>query len=207
MNQIDHLVYASPTLEQGMEEIESLTGVKPVIGGKHPQWGTWNALISLGTDMFFEIISLDPGQANFSGPIIFELDKITESKLVRWVAKSYQIPEKTKSAESAGFFMGGVIDGQRKKQDGTILQWSLSDPAINPGDGLVPFFIDWKDTPHPGSATPEGCSLVSLTGVHPDPPGIHHKLAVLGLELVIQEGREPALLAELQTPKGLVRIS
>ena len=207
MNQIDHLVYASPILEQGMEEIESLTGVKPVIGGRHPQWGTWNALISLGPDMFFEIISLDPAQPNFNGPFIFELDIITESKLVRWVAKSDNISEQVNFAKAAGFSLGAVMDGQREKEDGTLLQWSLTDPVANPGDGLVPFLIDWKDTPHPGNATPEGCSLVRLSGVHPNPEIIRKQLYTIDLELEMKTGKNPALIAELQTPKGVVKIS
>ncbi len=33
---IDHLVFTAPTLEQGMDRIESLLGVRPVIGGRHP---------------------------------------------------------------------------------------------------------------------------------------------------------------------------
>ncbi len=37
---VDHVVYATPDLERGMEEIERLTGVSPTLGGEHPGRGT-----------------------------------------------------------------------------------------------------------------------------------------------------------------------
>jgi hypothetical protein len=204
--QIDHLVYASPTLEQGMAEIQELTAVKPVIGGKHLQWGTWNALISLGPQCFFEIIAIDPAQS-YVGPIIFDLDTITESKLVRWVAKSNRIPEQVKLAEAAGFSLGPVIEGQREKQDGTLLKWSLTDPLSNPGDGLIPFLIDWRDTPHPGSATPKGCMLLALSGKHPNPGIIQQMLQAIELDFEIEKGKTIELTATIQAPNGLIKIS
>lgn len=203
--QIDHLVYASPSLEQGMEEIETLTGVKPVIGGKHHQWGTWNALISLGPQCFFEIIAMDPTQS-YNGPIIFDLDQISKSKLVRWVAKSNQIPKQEKLAHDAGFSLGAVIVGQREKQDGTLLKWSLTDPLSNPGDGLIPFLIDWKDTPHPGGSTPKGCTLLALSGTHHNPDSIQHKLQVIGIDFEIEKGDTIELIATIQTPLGMIKV-
>ena len=47
MSRVDHLVYASPNLEEGIDRIESLLGVRATPGGSHPQWGTANALIAI----------------------------------------------------------------------------------------------------------------------------------------------------------------
>ena len=46
--EIDHLVFAAPTLAQGIEHIADLTGVAPRPGGKHAGMGTHNALVKLG---------------------------------------------------------------------------------------------------------------------------------------------------------------
>ena len=57
---IDHLVYACANLERGMDEIEAQLGTRPVRGGRHPKFGTHNALLGLGDGVYLEIASRDP---------------------------------------------------------------------------------------------------------------------------------------------------
>jgi hypothetical protein len=73
-------------------------------------------------------------------------------------------------------------------------------------DGLVPFFIDWAKTPHPaGSATP-GLSLIGLRAEHPDPEPVQEALFTLGLDLRVQRGPRPALIATVDSPRGRVEL-
>ena len=42
---VDHLVLGAATLEAGIAWAESTLGATPQRGGRHPQWGTHNALL------------------------------------------------------------------------------------------------------------------------------------------------------------------
>lgn len=46
LSRVDHLLYATPDLNRGVEEIEKLIGVRATEGGQHPGRGTRNALPS-----------------------------------------------------------------------------------------------------------------------------------------------------------------
>jgi hypothetical protein len=100
--------------------------------------------------------------------------------------------------------------GGRTRDDGLRLSWqSASRPEVvrgetPPGDWLIPFLIDWGDTPHPAATTPGQSRLVALQATHPDPAAVQAMLQALGLELVVEPGDEPALIATIDSPNGRV---
>jgi len=50
-----------------------------------------------------------------------------------------------------------------------LVAWEVTDPTTVLADGVVPFFIDWKTSPHPATSATVGPTLVELRGRHPDP--------------------------------------
>jgi hypothetical protein len=206
LTSVDHLVYATPDLQFGVETIEKMTGVRAASGGQHPGRGTRNALISLGPGVYLEIIGRDPDQPAPPQPRPFGIDDLKEPRLVTWVAKGENLESFANKVAHAGVKLGEVIDGSRQRADGVVLSWRFTDPRTVVFDGLVPFFIDWAKTPHPaGSATP-GLSLIGLRAEHPDPEPVQEALFTLGLDLRVQRGPRPALIATVDSPRGRVEL-
>jgi hypothetical protein len=70
----------------------------------------------------------------------------------------------------------------------------------------VPFFIDWGQTPHPAASAPQGAKLVDLRAEHPEPEEVEKILKSLGLDLPVEEGARPALVAVVASPRGRVEL-
>ncbi len=206
LSTVDHLVYATPDLQHGIETIEKLFGVRATPGGQHPGRGTRNALVSLGPGIYLEIIGPDPAQAQPSLPRPFGIDDLKEPRLVTWAAKGRNLESFANEAGRSGVKLGQVIDGSRRRTDGVMLSWRYTDPRTVVSDGVVPFFIDWGQTPHPSSTAAPGVSLIGLRAEHPDPGPVQNALGKLGLDLRVQRGPRPALIATVNSPRGRVEL-
>jgi hypothetical protein len=58
--ELDHLVVAARTLDEGARFVADALGVEPVAGGAHPAMGTHNRLVGLWGGAYLEVISIDP---------------------------------------------------------------------------------------------------------------------------------------------------
>jgi hypothetical protein len=199
---LDHLVYATPVLEQSLDQIEKSFGVRPLSGGRHPAWGTRNAILPLGPSTYLEIIGPEPG----ARPEIFGLPRLTAPRLVTWAAKGRRLTALTARALTHGIDLGLPRSGSRTRPDGLVLTWELTDPSKVSEGGLIPFFIDWGDSPHPASTEEARVQLQNFHAEHPEPAVLLRKLQSLDLDLPVQPGREPRLVATFRTPRGLATL-
>ena len=206
LTRIDHLVFATPDLQLGIDTIEKQLGVKATAGGQHPGLGTRNALVALGPASYLEIIGPDPEQPKPSGPRRFGIDDLTAPRLVRWVVKSSELPAVAEKAARAGVTLGPLASGSRKRPDGVVLAWRYTDPAVVVADGLIPFFIDWGSSPHPALTAARGATLVQLRAEHPDAVRVQKMLDQLGLGLRVSQASAPAILATIDSPRGRVEL-
>ena len=206
LSRVDHLAYATPDLERGVAEIEKLLGVRATPGGQHPGRGTRNALVALGPTSYLEIVGPDPDQPPPKEPRSFDIDHLTAPRLVGWAAKGSDLDALVRDAASRGVRLGEVKAGGRKRPDGVVLSWHVTDAATTPGDGIVPFFIDWGTSPHPAATAAKGATLVALRAEHPNPAEIRRMLAALGINLAVTQGPKPALIAIVECPKGRVEL-
>jgi quercetin dioxygenase-like cupin family protein len=203
---VDHLVYATPDLNRGVEEIEQRLGVRATAGGQHPGLGTRNALIALGPTVYLEIIGPDPEQPQPKQPRPFGLDGLKEAKLVTWCVNGPDLERLRNEAVRKGVLLGEVKAGSRRRPDGGQLSWQFTDPWVVLGEGIIPFFINWRDSAHPASTAAKGATLISLRAEHPNVRSVSEMLQHLGLDLPVTQGPTPALIAVIEGPRGRVEL-
>lgn len=205
---LDHLVYAVPDLDAGVEAIAGRLGVRPSAGGSHPGFGTRNALLALGPESYLEVVGPDPDQPDpredgRSRP--FGIDQLEEPRLVTWAVRPRAIVGSVAALRDAGFDLPDPIAMGRSRPDGVMLEWQLTVPMAV-GEGLVPFLIDWGSTPNPARDAPGDCRLVELRLAHPDPEAIGKALRAVGVELSVAAADRASLHAVIESPQGRVEL-
>lgn len=211
MAAIDHIVVAAPDLDAGTAAVAELVGMQPAPGGPHPGVGTRNTLLSLGDEVYLEIIAPDPEQPEPANPRPFGIDSLGRPKLVTFAVHASEgetIDDVVTAMRDCGEDPGEIISMSRVKPDGEELHWSLtlSPAGLADGAGLAPFVIEWGDTTHPAKVTPAGCTLVSMSGTHPDPDHIRALYGAIGIDVSVEAGDEVSLEAVLDTPNGQVTL-
>lgn len=203
---VDHLVYAVPDLRSGIEAVERVLGVRAEVGGRHPRYGTHNALLSLGPATYLEIVSADPELPRPARGRPFGVDAPGLPRLATWVLRDEAIEERAARAAAAGLALGAVQGGERARPDGSMVRWRLTDPYAMPVDGLVPFLIAWGSTPHPGSSAPAVGTLIGLRAEHPLPDPLRQAFAALGIDLDVAAAPRPGLVATLKVGDRVVEL-
>ena len=200
---LDHLVVAGPDFDTAVHWVEARLGVALVPGGRHPAWGTQNAVLPIGPSCYLEVIGPEhPGAL----PNLFGISALDSPRLVTWAAKSEDLALTLVQARALDIDLGARMPGRRVREDGTVLSWELTDPAAERESGLIPFFIDWKNGVHPSGDGPREVELVRLVAQHPDPEPLMERLEALGVPLLIQEGPVPNLSASFSLGGKLVQL-
>jgi hypothetical protein len=206
VSRVDHLVYVTPDFNRGIEEIEKLLGVRATPGGQQIGRGTRNALVALGPNAYLEILGPDPEQPSPKEPRPFGLDVLKESKLIAWFIKGSDLERLRSEAVGKGVPLGEIKSGSRRQTEGVQLSWKFTAPWMPVADGIVPFFIDWGDSPHPAVSAAKGASLVKLRAEHPEKKSVRRMLQQLKLDLPVKSGKSPALIAVIDSPRGRVEL-
>lgn len=205
MREIDHLVYATPDVDETVEALNELLGVRAVTGGSHPGRGTRNALIGLGPRCYLEIVGPDLAQPAQPGPRWFLIDSLKAPRLVAWAVRDAGLEERCKEAALASLAVGPIVEGSRRRPDGQLLSWRFTDPMVRPADGVVPFFIDWGTGPHPADLLPQEARLIELRVQHPESDPLAF-VKTLGTSASVFSAEPANLSATLETPRGAVNL-
>lgn len=188
---LDHLVYATPDLEESVRQLGKLTGVRPVEGGPHPGLGTRNHLLGLGELRYLEIIGPDPEQPEPEGPRPFGIDELTEPRLVGLGGTGRRHRGACRALPHARLRPGpdrAAVPPHPGRRGAAL----AADLSVR-GRRAVPDRLG--RTPHPARHLPV-VPLTAFGASHPEPARVRERLAALGVELDVREG-EPALVAML----------
>ena len=203
---IDHLVYATPDIDETVSDLAQSLGVEAVPGGRHLGYGTRNALLSLGSS-YLEIIGPDSGQPRPISGYWYGVENIGVARLVTWTAGVEHIERVAAHAHVLGYKPGDVHNLFRETPEGDRLSWRLTLPTMA-GNGLIPNLIEWDaDCPHPAETSPGGVVLRELIGYHPSPGTIQPMLDALRVDLEVRVADAPRLVALLDSPNGPVELS
>jgi hypothetical protein len=200
---LDHLVLATPDLAATLAEFTRRTGVEPAPGGVHVGRGTRNHLVALGGSSYLEIIGPDPEQAAPGRPRPFASLGLTTARTLTWAIAPPDLDAAITAARAQGYDPGPAKPMSRRRPDGTLLRWRLTDGEDADPSGLVPFLIDWGDSPHPTAAGLPLTPLLSMSGSAPDPEAVRRPVRSLGTDLALTVG-PVGLSFTLDTPKGPV---
>lgn len=213
--QVDHLVIAAATLEQGVAWCEATLGVQPGPGGQHVLMSTHNRLMKIESAGFpgayLEIIAIDPAAPPPGRARWFGLDDpalqariAQQPQLVHMVARTENLDMLRWGLVNAGQQPGLPVAAQRETPQG-LLSWQIlvRDDGVLPCGGALPTLIQWQGV-HPAArmaVSPIALKRLTLRGV---PGQAQAVLALRGVDFGAEPG--PALIAELDTPSGPVTL-
>jgi catechol 2,3-dioxygenase-like lactoylglutathione lyase family enzyme len=208
---LDHILLGCSDLDRGIAFVEQRLGVRAAFGGMHPGRGTQNALLSLGTRRYLEIIAPDPQQAGAEVPQDSHtnmetryLRELTEPKLVGWAAHPGNLEQFAARLRKAAIAFKGPQPGLRQRPDGRVLHWKTI-MLVDDHGGVLPFFIDWSaDSIHPSEDAPHGANLVEFNIAGPHPAELTKVSKSLDLDVGIEQSEKPQLRARIAVPNGKV---
>jgi Glyoxalase-like domain len=203
-NSIDHVILGCNNLDAGIDYVFQQTGVRAAAGGVHPGAGTRNALLSLGTRRYLEILAPDPLQPASSDPR--HVASLKTPALVGWAIHRPDLDEFAPMLQRDGVECVGPKPGSRSRPDGTTLRWK-SLTLKEDHNGVLPFFIEWAaDSLHPSADAPAGCRLTDLAIDGPDPVALKALAAKLQLDVQVRQSNVLRLAATIAGPKGTLLL-
>ena len=203
--EFDHLVIASRDLDQAKERFFEATGIQPAEGGSHPGRGTRNALVSFGARRYLEILALDPEQP-IPDALLNSFPDEGREEIFHWALRSGDLPSVAQRARASGLRPSPSFPASRAQPSGEVLEWDLMALVDHDRAGLAPFFIDWKESPHPAESAPVVGPLRSVSLHLAESEGLADFLKPAPHGVEILQG-EPGIHVQFDSPRGPVEWS
>jgi len=158
---LDHVSYAAShdQISDVVNRIGSQIGTAFVDGGIHPKFGTRNFTAPLLNGQYIEVVCPLDHPATDATPFGRAVKKkaVEGGGWMSWVIATDNI------AKIEGNLGRKAVDGQRKKPNGSILQWKQLGVLEILNDSQQPFYVEWLGTDHPSS---DGSPYAELKEIH-----------------------------------------
>jgi len=197
---LDHLIITAPDLVSGVDWAEAQLGLPIGPGGRHDLMSTHNRLLSLGPELYLEVIAIEPGAAPAPMPRWFALDDSPQAPgLTHWACCCPQLAEALAAAPAG--------HGQPKELARGDLRWTMAITDHLPFDDAYPALLSWQSPIPAPQLADVGARLSKLVVSHPEALALRRALAgqLSDPRVVIVEGA-PGLSAHIDTPNGPRRL-
>lgn len=198
--ELDHLAVVARTLEEGCSYVEAVLGAELSSGGKHDDMGTHNKLLSLGPDIYLEVIAIDPSAPKPKHRRWFNLDTFDGApRMMNWICRTDDLEAALEEAPPGSGRTMWLTRGD--------MRWQMAVPEFGklPFDDASPALIHWGDSPRPSRRLPDhGFRLVRLDVFHPRAGELVDAFPSINrLQTTsVREGPEKRLIATIATPEG-----
>lgn len=196
-------------------------GLVSVFGGRHPEVGTANRIVPLGSTYLELIAVVDPAQAAGQARAHrIRAATAAQQTFLTWAARTTDIDGMRRRLIASGWGVGETVNGSRERPDGTLLAWRSLDllPTVESTEaGVLPFLIQWGQPPaqHPGAIAVDHPShagdVMALRFEDPKPDVALVRLRTLlgdRVEYRVAPGPASRLVAvELKLPEGRLLLS
>jgi hypothetical protein len=146
---LDHVSYVAShdQISDVVNRIGSQIGTAFIDGGIHPKFGTRNFTAPLLNGQYIEVVCPMDHPATDATPFGRAVKKKAEEGggWMSWVLATDNISKIEKSLGRK------AVDGQRKKPNGSILQWKQLGVLEVLQDSQQPFYVEWVSKEHPSS--------------------------------------------------------
>lgn len=213
-SKLDHIIVAAANLAEGADYVESILGVEVPDGGEHLMMGTHNKVMTLGNDVYLEIIAIDPRMLGPTHPRWFGLDDPAVAaslkhspRLLTWAINTTDVEALCAQSE----ITVGVV--QEASRDDLRWKVALTDDGRLSAAGFFPLCIQWLVDFHPSKRMQDlGCRLESIDIYHPYPEWLRSALESIGSQQLVNvlsadDGEMPRIDANISTPNGLAVLS
>ena len=207
--EVDHLVVAANTLEEGRAWCERVLGVTPQPGGRHALMGTHNLLLNISAPpayprCYLEIIAIDPEAPDPGRPRWFDLDQpaVRErlaqegTALLHWVARVSSL-DATLAIEGQRHDVPAAVGRTAYR----IVQEALTNTARHACAGIANVRIEYRpdalavQVDDDGKAAPDDAPVPGLGLL-----GMRERVTALGGRLVAQPGAEHGFTVRAELP-------
>ena len=197
--EVDHLVIAAASLDEGAAWCEATFGVAPGPAGRHALMGTHNRLLALHGAAFprsyLEIIAIDPAAPAPGRARWFGLDRADLQAELRHGPRLAQLVARTTHVEmlrwglvNLGLNPGAPLAAERDTPQGK-LAWRIlvRDDGQSECGGRLPTLIEWSGR-HPADALPASPLQLTHIAVGGLPPRVAALLRLRGVETDTGDG-------------------